>query len=85
MSALWQYCQMRQQDLLDLGLARRLAREGAARQIRMTAGLRQIDVALAVGTYTQTLNHVEAGRRPVPRTWGPAYGRLLRELLDGQP
>jgi len=69
------------EDMLTLGRARRLARDGRARKLRERAGLKQVWVARAVGASQSLMNHWEAGRKNPAGDAGIRYGRLLDALL----
>lgn len=70
---------MRRPDLALIAETRAHCRSGQARQIRLAAGLTQLEVASALGVTRAAVSQWERGQR-VPAEHALAYGRLLREL-----
>lgn len=68
-------------DVLVLSRVRRLTTTGAARSIRLAAGLSEAEVGAAVGTSAPTVSRWERGERAPRGELGVAYGRLLDRLL----
>lgn len=69
-----------------IALARRLAQDGTAKQLRLAAGLTLRDAAQAVGCDATTIWHWEKGDRPKASS-AERYGAFLARLIapsDGE-
>lgn len=77
---------MRRSDALLLSEARRAARDGSAKRLRIAAGMTQAEEAAVCGVTAATVSRWESGDR-VPRgTAALRWARLLvdlRKSLDG--
>jgi DNA-binding XRE family transcriptional regulator len=73
---------MRRSDLQLIAEARTRAASGAARRLRVAAGLSQQNVASAVGVDQATVAGWESGRFLPKGKHAIAYGRLLRDLAN---
>ncbi len=68
---------MSTEELLILSRARRMAKTGEARAVRLAACVTQTAVAESIGVSQSLFNHWEAGRRNPTGRAGIRYGRLL--------
>lgn len=68
-------------QLVQVSRARQLSRSGAARSIRIAAGLSMSEVARAVGVEPSTILRWEAGERTPRGEAAARYAALLEELM----
>jgi DNA-binding XRE family transcriptional regulator len=67
-------------DLRMLSGIRDELADGRARDARVAAGIRQREIASALGVAPSTVSQWEAGKRVPSAVHALAYGRLLRQL-----
>ncbi len=67
-------------DLLLVALARRAAKDGTAKEVRIANGLTQADVGSVCGVTPQAVTRWERGVRVPGSEAALRYGRLLRRL-----
>jgi transcriptional regulator with XRE-family HTH domain len=67
--------------LPDLILARRLARSGTARRIRLAAGLTQAELARAIGCSHTAVSQIERGLRSPRPELALRYASVLSRML----
>lgn len=67
--------------LAEIARVRGLARSGAARSIRLAAGVRLIEVARAIDLAPATLYRIEIGERPVSERYALEYLAILDDLV----
>jgi DNA-binding transcriptional regulator YiaG len=68
------------QDALALSLAKKAAKDGTARQIRLASGLPQSVIASVCHVTPQAVTRWERGDRSPTGPAAIRYGRLLRRL-----
>ena len=71
---------MRPADLALIAATRADLKSGAARTARSAAGIRQAEIARALGVSRQAVSHWETGRSVPSAEHALAYGKLLRQL-----
>lgn len=71
---------MTQRELLQVARARRLATNGEARRLRVSAGLSIDEVAGAVGASKSAIWRWESGKRAPRGAAAAAWGALLEQL-----
>lgn len=71
---------MRTADLAAVADTRQQLSDGRARQARIAAGVRQAELAAALGVHRSAVGHWESGRCVPSAAHALAYGRLLRQL-----
>jgi DNA-binding transcriptional regulator YiaG len=71
---------VRRADLALIAQTRADLASGAARRARSAIGLRQGEVAAAIGVGRSTVTQWESGKRVPDSAHALAYGRLLRDL-----
>jgi DNA-binding transcriptional regulator YiaG len=70
-------------DAIGLAIARRLCRNGQARELRVRADLSQGDVGASVGATHAAVSRWERGQRRPTGDAGARYGELLAALAGG--
>ena len=71
-------------DLGEVARTRSLARSGAARSIRIAAGISLAEVASQLGVSPSTVHRWETGVRRPRAAAAVEYGRLLQSLIGNR-
>lgn len=71
---------VRRVDLALIAQTRADLASGAAREARTAAGIRQSEMAAAIGVARSTVSQWESGLRAPDGDHALAYGRLIRDL-----
>ncbi|MCH7670473.1 MAG: helix-turn-helix transcriptional regulator [Acidobacteria bacterium] len=71
-------------DLAAVARCRALARSGAARSIRIAAGVSLAEVARQLQVSPSTIHRWETGLRSPRAAAAERYGRLLRQLIEAR-